>query len=368
MNEIDPADRFLVDDLPGARVPATRLRNVLDSLQQGRPLSALALNYLQQQGLATLERFARGQITYEAFSKIATAERATRAHAAETERIAKEATRLVEEAKQRAREAAWAAEHERSAQQAEAVRRALETDPKYIAKREGPRLRARFGLDHFIEQPLLARVMVILRRLDDGNRLDDDDVLWLKTEGKVCYSEPIRSAFHEREAEFFSAEYVRTRDPWNAVNASSHYRKCGQPGKARGLLILLPPDAHASPKLKSAIQTTHGGAMRDLGRLDEAMELGEQAHALTPRDFRPCTLLGAVHIESGDLEVGWEWYRKAAERGASDGSIDHDLRRIFVRADNARRDEIRKFLLRADPTRYKWVHDFDIRNRRTNGA
>lgn len=360
MEDVDPADLYFVDDLPGAKVPATRLRNILDNLQHGRPLSTLALNYLQKEGLVALQQFARGETTHEAFSEIARAERAGRDRAAELERRAREAARLIEEATQKVRESAWAAEQERRNQQAEANRRARETDPKHIAMVASRRLRVRYGLDYFIEQPLLARVMEILRRLDDGTRLTDDDVLWLKTKGKACYSESLQLAFHRREAEFFSDEYARTCDPWNAVNASAHYRKSDQPGRAHELLTSLPPGAHSSPKLKSSIQTTHGGVMRDLGRSYEALEFGHRAHALAPRDFRPCTLLGAIHIESGDLAAGWEWYRKAAERGATEWSIDQDLRGLFARADHDRREEIRALLLREDPTRYRWVNEFVV--------
>lgn len=108
--------------------------------------------------------------------------------------------------------------------------------------------------------------------------------------------------------------------------------------------------------------------MRDLDRMDEALALGDQAHALTPRDFRPCTLLGAVNIELGNLAIGWEWYRKAEERGATGRSIDYDLRGILFRANDARRLQIRSFLLREDPARYAWVYDCGpekLRARRT---
>lgn len=353
MNEIDPAHRYFVDDRPDSSIVGTRLGNILGSLQQGRQLSTLALNYLQQQELAALQQFARGEVTYEAFCKIATAERDTRLRAGEIERLAREAARLVDDASYKAREAARAAEFE-------AARRARESDPKHIAKLESQRLRTRYGLDRFIEPPLFPRLMNILRRVDDGNRLDNRDVLWLMTEGRDCYSQILQRVFHEREADFFAAEYIRTSDPWNAVNASGHYRKCDQARKAHDLLTAIPPDRHTAPKLKSAIRTTHGGVMRDLGRLPAAMELGTEAHALTPRDFRPCTLLGAIHIESGHLAVGWEWYRKAEERGASKRSIDQDLRRIFARSDNARRQEIRAFLLLEDAARYMWVDDFRV--------
>jgi len=38
--------------------------------------------------------------------------------------------------------------------------------------------------------------------------------------------------------------------------------------------------------------------------------LGKEAHLLTPRDFRPCTLLGAVNVEIGNYDLGQSWYKK----------------------------------------------------------
>lgn len=357
-NQTDLAHHYFVNDLPSANIPATRLRNILDSLQQGRRLSVLALDYMQQQGLASLQQLARGETTYEAFCKTAVAERANREQAAAASRLAEDEARLVKEAESKARESVWAAEYERERQRAAEARRVRESDPKYIAKVKSQNLRMRYGLDQFIETKFFARLMDILHRVDDGNRLNDEDILWLTTEGKEYYSEVLQSVFHAREAEFYVAEYRRTNDPWNVVNASGHYRKCKQASEAHDLLTSIPSERQRGPKLKSAICTTHGGVMRDLDRLDEALELGSQAHALTPKDFRPCTLLGAVNIELGSLEIGWEWYRKAKERGASERSIDYDLRGIFLRADGARREEIRSFLIREDPVRYNWVDDF----------
>ncbi|MBD5804517.1 hypothetical protein AZOA_39600 [Azoarcus sp. Aa7] len=347
-NTIDLARHYCVSDLPGAAIPASRLRNILDNLQQGRPLTTLALNYLSQLGLSALRRYAKGEMTYDEFCEAAPPEQAIRLQVAEAERQAKRTALLVQAAEQKAREAAWFAKQE-------AARRERESDPKYIAKMQNRALRERYGIDEFIEQDCFAQLMDILRRIDNGDRLTDDDILWLTTEGQDYYSDVLQEAFHEREADFFAGEYRRTGDPWNAVNASSHYRKCKQAGKAHELLISIPPDRQKAPKLKSAIATTHGGVMRDMKRWEEALRLGNHACALTPNDFRPCTLLGAVHFELGHYDVGRDWYVKAVERGASERSVDHDLRGILLRADQSKRDEIKAFLLREDPARYSWV-------------
>jgi len=354
-SRIDLARKYFVADLPGAIIPATRLHNILDNLEQGRQLLEQALMYLQKQGLAALQQLAQGEISYDAFSQIAAEELVKREQVAEAERRKKEAAQLRLFEQEKAQEAIRKAEYERKRQQAEEVRRQRESDPKFIAKIKNQQLRSRYGLDQFIEKQFFARLMDILHRLDGGNRLSDEDILWLTTDGSDYYTETLQTAFHEREAEFYTAEYKRTADPWNAVNASGHYRKCNQARKAHDLLASIPAGRQKAPKLISAICTAHGGVMRDLKRFNEALNFGDQAHALKPKDFRPCTLLGAVNFEMGNYDLGRDWYAKATELGASERTIDYDLRGIFLRADQAKREEIREFLLREDPVRYKWV-------------
>lgn len=348
LKSIDVAIRYFMTDRSDASMPATRLRNILESLQQGGQLSSVALNYLEKQGFTALQRFAQRTVTYEEFCALARAELAQR-------EIAAEADKIVQEAKKKASEAALDLQSALVRQLAEKARLARESDPKYIRKLKNQQLRDRYGMDGFIEENCFGKLMDILRRIDAGNRFTDEDQLWLKTEGEEYYSDTLRAVFHEQEAKFFASEYKRTQDPWMAVNASGHYRKCGQPKPAHDLLASISVELERSPKLKSALCTTHGGVMRDLEQFDQAMDLGQCAHALMPNDFRPCTLLGAVHMELGDYQTGQVWYKKAIERGASEHSIDHDLRGIYLRADSATRAEIKSFLLKEDPVRYRWV-------------
>lgn len=347
-NALVTAARYFMEDLSEAAIPATRLSNVLDRLRTGQQLTTIALSYLDRQGFNALHRLAAGEITYQVFCEVAGAEQARRRQTAEAGRLAKEA-------EQEAHEAAWVVNYERERQLAAQAQHARESDPKHIAEVKNQRLRARYGLDEFIEEHCFARLMDILRRVDAGSRLADEDVLWLNTEGQSYFTDILQTVFHEREAEFCAAEYRRTRDPWMVVNASGHYRKRDRAQIAHDLLTSLPIDRRRAPKLRSAICTTHGGVMRDLMRWDEALGLGAQAHGLMPNDFRPCTLLGAVNMEVGNYAVASEWFVKATERGASERSIDADLRGIFARADKARRDEIKAFLLSQDPVRYTWV-------------
>lgn len=324
----DIARHYRVNHIPAA--VATPLRNILDDLHQGRPLAPAYLTYLQIHGFSGLYGLAIGETSYEAYISAV--------DAAEHARIAAEAARLERVEARRLRDEA-----------AEAARIARESDPAYI-------LRKKYGVVD-IDQSLSSRMMEVLHHIDSGNRLAEDDFVWLTTTAESHFTEELRKAYHLVEADFCASEYRRTLDPWNAINASGHYRKCDQPDTALQLLSSVPARRLMQPKVQSAMCTTRGGVMRDLGRRNEALQLGQQGHELQPRDFRPCTLLGAIHIELGNYGEGHDWYAKAEERGASKQSIDTELRSIFLRADKARRETMKASLLAVDPNRYRWVND-----------
>ena len=344
----DTALYYCVNDLPGANVLGSRLHNIVNGLRLGKPVTRLSSEFLQQQGLKALHRLATGALTYDEFRGLALAEQAIRVEVAT-------AARLAREAEVRARDVAMKARMKLAQEQAEATRLARESDPKYIAKIKNQKLRGRYGVDTFVEQHCFGRLMKILKSVDADRRLSQEDFVWLSSVGELYFSDQLRTAYHRLEADFFASELKKTRDPWMAVNASSHYRKCNRSRDADSLLGTINVEKQKSPKLKSALCTTHGGVMRDLRHWNEALRLGEKAHALKADDYRPCTLLGAIHMETGNYNLGQEWYAKAVERGATVDSVDQDLRNIFFRADKKKQTEMRKFLLGEDPARYAWA-------------
>lgn len=204
MNELNSEDAvsyYFVDDLPGAYIPATRIRNIVERLRQGKPLSTFTLNHLKNQGLEALYLYLTGCSTVDEFQKSARVEQVKRQQAAVV-------LRLEREAEQQAIEAARQVRVEIARGQAEAARRAREQAPGYIAKIKDKKLRSRYELDIYIEEDCFTQLMGILRRVDAGKRLTDTDVLWLSTEAKGYYTDALRSAFHELEA-FFSRENLR---------------------------------------------------------------------------------------------------------------------------------------------------------------
>lgn len=348
---IDIARHYAVEDLPAAKLVGSRLQGILERLYRGNKLSPRALNFLQSQGLNALFLLASDRIGLEAFREAGMAERAVRTEAA-----------AAAEAEARERNAIRDEEARRSADRDEAARLARERDPDFIAVVNAHKLQERFGLT-VSEQADIATLMDIVRSIDSGKRLSEVEYAWLSSTGKKYFTQALQKAYHRLEAQYFASQFAKTRDPWEAVNASKHYRKCDEAIAAASMLGTIALDSFAPAKLRSALCTTHGGVMRDLGHRAEAIRLGLEAHGHAPRDFRPCTLLGAVHMESGRYEDGRSWYAKAVENGATLDDVDQDLRRVFFSCDKAKQAAMRNFLLADDPVRYRWARSEPPRNK-----
>lgn len=345
---LDLAKNYWVDDVSGATTVGSRLNNLLASISKGQPMTATGRGFLESRGLNALASFLSGELSQSQFAQRAQAERDQRIALAQHQQLEMEAQKITEQNAADAREAAmWA--------RLEADRIQRESDPKFIARKKNQELRWKYGLEMFVEEHHFKRLMSILRKLDSRSRLTEIDTLWLKSEGRDYQTEEILHAHHRLEADFSIAEYKRTNDPWQAVNASAHLRKCAAPQEAIELLSAVPVGRQEQAKLKSAIRTTHGGALRDLGHFTEALMIGEEAHSLLPNNFRPCTLLGALNIELGNFEVGHKWYSMAEARGAKPDTIEHEVRSLLARMSPEKRDEAIRELLRIEPVQYHWL-------------
>lgn len=202
----------------------------------------------------------------------------------------------------------------------------------------------------------------ILEKVNRRIRLSQDELAWLMVSrgglDSGYYTQQLRENYHKIEAEYYLVKYQESKNPWDIINSSSHFRKCNCANIANSFLAELNSLNFKAKKLESAFNTTYGGVKRDLGAYNEAIVLGNKAHTLTPNDFRPCTLLGAVNIEMGHYDEGQSWYQKAIERGASIKSVDDDLRSIFKRSEKSKCQELALFLLKREPERYDWVKKY----------
>ncbi|SDU29745.1 hypothetical protein [Halopseudomonas salegens] len=311
------------------------LSNILNALYQGRPLSVAYLNYLKLK-FQPIYQLAIGQATYESYISDFDATEAAHKTA--------ELARLEQ-----------ADAHRLRRKQAEAARIAQENDPAYIAQKKHEEKCGRYGIASSNQLP--EQLIPILDKLDNGTALSVDEYLWLTSSGKRYFTVQVQRGYHRCQAELCVNDFNRTQYPWHAINGSGHYRKCDMPDEALQLLDRTDMSLLTSHKLKSAFFTTRGGVMRDLCRFKQAVELGMRAYELTPKDFRPCTLLGAVHMELGNYRLGHDWYTKAIMLGADERSVDSELKRIYAQTDKATRKRMKASLLAEDSMRFSWVDD-----------
>lgn len=199
----------------------------------------------------------------------------------------------------------------------------------------------------------------ILLKLKAEQRLTDDEVLWLDAEKLLRPSAKIFTTHHRHEALHCEQEYKRTKGFWNIVNASAHWRKADQPRTAVKLTNNLQNlRALKEAKLKSALFTTRGGALRDLDELKEAEDCALEAIEHFSQSHNPYTLMGALCYDTRRYVEGDEWFEKAIKRGAKPNDQESEIRRILNRKKGKERQDIIDHLLKKDPVRFAWVRQY----------
>lgn len=366
---LNTANKYLLNDIENAAIPGKRLAIILEKLNSKEKVSDEFLEFLNQGCFVALYLLATGEITFTDYLPLAQEEQDERLLAADKEarriRFLAEAVVAERERQDYVRRMHERYETEQRARIEEQharmkARRAHMKDPRYQAKIRENELRRKYGLDAFIDPNNYPKLMGILHNLDKRSRISAEEFNWLSTqddENYECYlTNELAIRYHYVEAKHLASEFKRTGDPWQAVNASGHFRKCEEPGQAEQLLGNIEISRVKSAKLHSALCTTHGGVKRDLHKFDLALKLGLRAHELTPLDFRPCTLLGAVYYEQGDYEQGKKWYDEAVKRGFKELQVDNELKIIFRRLDQDKQVEMREHLLSLDQERYEWAN------------
>ena len=150
--------------------------------------------------------------------------------------------------------------------------------------------------------------------------------------------------------------WERAKKPWSLVNAIADFRKSKRPELIIETIQSNYPFkfSKSNKKLNSALLTTSGGVYRDLCQYSDSLKLGEEAHELSPTDFRPCTLIGASYMLLGQINDGHSWYDKAIERGFKPESYDNELRSIYMRSDIEIKNKLKNSLL-ARGYNYSWL-------------
>lgn len=351
---------YCVDHIESSMIPHSMLHKIIQKLKtkQNDSLTLLEKAYLVRQNLNALHSLVEGKISFNQYKKEVVNDRIKHQEHLEAERLRLEKLRELELIQLKKQQEKLAQERKVREQAERERRKKLESDPKYIERQKEKNLIKKYDIYLYdIVDKHRSKLINILKLLDNNQRLSEQDVIWLNSEGRQFFTDELKIKFHRVEADFYINEYKTTKLHWHAINASSQLRKAKASKEAENFLENTEISLNKNKKLLSAYFTTLGGVKRDIRKVDTAIECGVKAHENNSQDYRPCTLLGAIYMENHEYTLGHDWYSKARDRGAPEKSINADLRSILLKLDKSKRVEMIASLLKKDPYLYSWLKD-----------
>lgn len=351
---------YYLDHIESSMIPHSILHKIIQKLKtkQNNSLTLQEKAYLIRQNLNALHNLVEGKTSFNQYKKESLNERIKYSEHLEEERIRLEKARELELIELQKGQEKLAQETRVREQAARDKRKKLESDPNYIAQQREKALLNKYGIHPYhISTKQQSKLLNILNFLDNKQRLQEQDAVWLNSEGRKFFTDEVKMKFHRVEANFYLKQYEINKSDWHAINASSQLRKCKASKEAENFLENTNLSSNKNKKILSAYFTTLGGVKRDLEKSDIAIEHGLKAHDHSSQDYRPCTLLGAIYMENHEYSLGHDWYSKARDRDAPENSINADLRSILLKLDKAKRSEMVTSLLKKDPYIYSWLKD-----------
>ena len=351
---------YCVDHIESSMIPHSMLHKIIQKLKtkQNDSLTLPEKAYLVRQNLNALHSLVEGKISFNQYKKEVVNDRIKHQEHLEAERLRLEKLRELELIQLKKQQEKLAQERKVREQAERERRKKLESDTKYIERQKEKNLIKKYDIYFYdIADKHRAKLINILKLLDNNQRLSEQDAIWLNSEGRQFFTDELKMKFHRVEADFYLNEYKTTKLHWNAINASSQLRKAKASKEAEKFLENTEISLNKNKKLLSAYFTTLGGVKRDIRKVDTAIECGVKAHENNSQDYRPCTLLGAIYMENHEYTLGHDWYSKARDRGAPEKSINADLRSILLKLDKSKRIEMIASLLKKDPYLYGWLKD-----------
>lgn len=242
-----------------------------------------------------------------------------------------------------AEEKALKEEQEREvAHRAELERRRTEIVDKYrdlVDKLGGPE-------EELVEDGRETPFGSILKKLGSRSGLDESDLAWLENRGLYRFV-----ALH------FYYRNKTNSDLWDLVKTCKYLRRASLPERA----IQISEKAennNCDSRAWSALQTSRGGAYRDVGNLTEAKHAAYAAISSSPNSYHPYMLLGAVFYDDGDYIEGDKHFHRAEELGASARTRDFEIRATLEKSSHDERNRLVQHLLTVDEERYNWARRY----------
>lgn len=290
----------------------------------------------------------RRRIEQEVHERQALAEKRAREEREKAERQLRDAQ---ERAARFAREKQQRLEQQAREKEEQAAR---EREGELLVERFGPlceKFGIHFNLDLIWDGRSLTPLASVLEKLQRKEKPEEFELAWLKDNLQFR----LLAIYHYRD-------YQQNGDLWSLVRTCSFLRKEDLSAKAIELTnkVISENSGITNGRALSALNTTRGGAFRDIGDLESAKISARQAISLSPHNYQPCNLMGAILYQEGLPEQGDVYFEKALQLGAPAQEQDSERTGALRLATPDARKRVMEYLLAKDPEKYAWVHRYQL--------
>lgn len=238
---------------------------------------------------------------------------------------------------------------------------------KNKAKELNKEIREYFDIG-YIEPQQFTTLMSILKKLYNKKRINEEEKIFLLTEKdeneeSYFHYDNISIQYHLIEGTYYLNAYKKNKNIWKLINSSSHLRKAKKLHEVKKHLETVDRRLLSSLKIESAYLTTYGAINRDLGNLSQALELAHTAHSKQEKDYRPCTLLGAIYFDLENIEKGQEWFAKAQNLGADEDLFFSEIKNIYLKASKEYKIKLKNYFEYENKKIFNWIKEQNKRKK-----
>jgi tetratricopeptide (TPR) repeat protein len=222
--------------------------------------------------------------------------------------------------------------------------RRLQEEKERAASQEFNHLREKYGIKSDQESNPTSPLFPILLKREENQVLSQKEEQWL--EGKK---------FYEFLGDYLLWKIDFLSEPGLFAKAGSYFRNAKMPSK---VIEKIPIELKGNPRCTAQLLTNRGGAYKDLGEFEKAIECADKARRLQPRSFYPYNLFGGIYYRKGEHQKGDSYFERAIELGSPSRVQDAEIWRSFNEISDEEKRQTAEYLIKKDPKRYAWANEY----------
>ena len=307
---INLAVKYHIDYINSAHIKNTRINKIIEKFEKNYGISVYDQHFLEVIGLNSLKRHMNGEISFDEYIKLSINQKEGYFKIKkEKQNVKDEKLFIIQKIHEEAQE-----------------RYIKEFQKREKLRKEKTKLFVLFNL-YDVKTEHHIRLNSILNLLNKNQKIKDVDVKYLKT--NKYFNECVKNKYYFNKGIFFEKKFKISKNPWFIINSCSNFRKANRLDLASVVLSKINWSDQWKNNLKSAYLTVRGAIKRENNDLSSALSDALYAHKCQPKNHRPCTLLGALYIQTGSYKLGEDWFSKAIFLGASKYEINKERSKLI---------------------------------------